>query len=98
MTKQIKETIVERYLRLKVEELGGMCEKFTSPSRRGVPDRLITLPGLPMFMVECKRPGKIPTATQRRDHARRKKLGQTVYAVSTKDQINQMLAQVTGEL
>ena len=43
-------------------------EKFTSPSRRSVPDRLFTVPckhpGGFMFFIEFKAPGKEATKTQ----------------------------------
>lgn len=45
---------VEQYLKKRVEELGGLCLKFTSPSRRGVCDRiLISANGL-TYYVETK--------------------------------------------
>jgi Holliday junction resolvase len=71
----MRENRVERELVKRVKDLGGMCEKFTSPGRRSVPDRLVTLPGGRIIFVECKAPGKEPTITQRRDHERRRLLG-----------------------
>lgn len=59
----------------RVKELGGTAEKFTSPNRRSVPDRLVTLPGNVVVFVELKRPGKVPTEAQARDHKRRRALG-----------------------
>jgi len=38
---------IERALVQRVKELGGMAEKFVSPTRRAVPDRIVTLPGPP---------------------------------------------------
>lgn len=69
------ENRVEKALVKRVKDLGGMCEKFTSPGRRSVPDRLVTLPGGRIIFVECKAPGKEPTITQQRDHKRRRLLG-----------------------
>jgi Holliday junction resolvase len=69
------ENRVERELVKRVKDLGGMCEKFTSPGRRSVPDRLVTLPGGRIIFVECKAPEKEPTITQQRDHKRRRLLG-----------------------
>lgn len=66
---------VERALVRRVEALGGMCEKFTSPGRRSVPDRLVTLPSGRVCFVELKAPGKKPTRQQLRDHERRRALG-----------------------
>lgn len=70
LEKQIEATLVRR-----VKELGGLCEKFVSPGRRSVPDRIITLPGGRIVFVELKAPGKRPTELQERDHARRRALG-----------------------
>jgi hypothetical protein len=66
---------VEKALVKRVKELGGTCEKFTSPGRRSVPDRLITMPGGWIIFVELKAPGKEPTENQAKDHARRRELG-----------------------
>lgn len=66
---------VEKALVKRVKELGGTCEKFTSPGRRSVPDRLITMPGGWIIFVELKAPEKEPTENQAKDHARRRELG-----------------------
>jgi hypothetical protein len=70
LEKQIEQVLVKR-----VKDLGGMCEKFTSPGKRSVPDRLVTLQGGRIIFVECKAPGKEPTLAQQYDHERRRLLG-----------------------
>lgn len=72
---------IEKALVKRVESLGGLCEKFTSPNRRGVPDRIVTLPGGRIIFVELKAPGARPTKLQKRDHERRKALGCTVLVI-----------------
>lgn len=47
---------IEKYFRNAVEETGGLCWKFTSPGRRGVPDRICILPNGRVFFAELKRP------------------------------------------
>ena len=79
---------VENALVRRVKKLGGMCEKFTSPSARSVPDRLITMPNGQIIFVECKAPNKKPTELQERDHARRRALGCDVRVISTKEAAN----------
>lgn len=69
------EKTIEAALVRKVKALGGMAEKFTSPNRRSVPDRLVTLPNGRIIFVELKAPGKKPTPNQLKDHERRKLLG-----------------------
>jgi len=69
------ESDVENALVRRVKDMGGLCEKFTSPGRRNVPDRIVTMPGGQIIFVELKRPGANPTKTQLRDHQRRRALG-----------------------
>ena len=87
----MKENTVEMRLRKGVEAMGGLCEKFVSPGRRHVPDRLVTLPNARMHLVECKRPGEQPRPGQVRDHKRRARLGVTVRVVSTTQEVDEIL-------
>lgn len=47
---------IEGRLRRMVEHYGGKCLKFTCPGWRGVPDRIVLLPGGVVIFVEMKRP------------------------------------------
>lgn len=78
----MRESAVETHLRLAVKRAGGLYDKFKSPGRHGVPDRLVTLPGS-MDLVELKRPGGKAEDHQKRDHARRFKLGIRVRIIDT---------------
>ena len=89
----MKESAIETRLRKGVEAIGGLYEKFVSPGRRHVPDRLVTLPKGEMHMVECKRPGESPRLGQLRDHKRRARLGVTVHVVSTPEEVDALLEQ-----
>lgn len=51
-----KENTVEKYLKNKVEKLGGKAFKFVSPGCAGVPDRIVCLPQSKIVFVETKRP------------------------------------------
>jgi len=82
------ETPIENALVKRVKALGGMAEKFTSPNRRSVPDRLVTLPGGRIIFVELKATGKKPTDAQLRDHARRRVLGHRVMVIDSMEQVN----------
>lgn len=84
----MRESTIEKKLCLKVKKLGGMCEKFTSPGRRSVPDRIVSLPGGKIFFIEVKAPGRKPTLLQKRDHERRKALGQKVFVISSLEEID----------
>lgn len=92
----VKEATIERYLVEQVEAHGGMCEKFTSPGRRGVPDRIVTWPAhgwARIHFVECKTLGGQLDPAQMRDHERRRKLNCHVYTIWTKAQVDDYVGQ-----
>ena len=76
---------VEAALVRRVKALGGLCEKFTSPGRRSVPDRIITMPNGQIIFVEMKAPNKKPTDAQLKDHERRRALGCDVRVIDNKE-------------
>lgn len=76
---------VEAALVRRVKALGGLCEKFTSPGRRSVPDRIITMPNGQIIFVELKAPNKKPTDAQIKDHERRRALGCDVRVIDNKE-------------
>jgi hypothetical protein len=80
LEKDVEQTLVRR-----VKALGGLCEKFTSPGRRSVPDRIVTMPGGRIIFVELKRPGQKPTEAQLKDHERRRALGCDVRVIDNKE-------------
>ena len=49
-----REKQLEKYLRLRIEERGGVCLKFVSPGQDGVPDRVVVMPGGRVYFVELK--------------------------------------------
>jgi hypothetical protein len=79
---------IEKALVKKVKALGGICEKFTSPQKRSVPDRICLLPGGRVIWVELKAPGKRPTNNQRRDHLKRRMLGADVRVIDSFEMID----------
>lgn len=81
------ESTIEKALVKRVKSLGGKCEKFTSPGRRSVPDRLVTLPGNQIIFVELKAPGKIPTDGQLKDHSERRVLGCDVRVIDNLEDV-----------
>lgn len=52
----VKEASIEKYLGSLIEERGGIYIKLVPFSLRGIPDRLIVLPGPVVAFVELKRP------------------------------------------
>lgn len=74
---------IERKFVEHVKKLGGMAEKLTSPQKRSVPDRLVTLPDNRIIFVELKAPNKKPTEAQLRDHEKRRALGCDVRVINS---------------
>lgn len=87
----MKEKVVERYLVDQIEKRGGTCEKFTSPARRSVPDRICSMRRGQLFFVEVKRPGEDATKAQQRDHARRRARGFLVFVIDTKEGVDYLI-------
>lgn len=87
----MKEAAIEKYLRQEVEKRGGMCEKFTSPGSRDVPDRIITWVLGHVDFVEVKAPGKKCRPGQLRDHEERRKRGCRVLVIDTKEGVDAYL-------
>ncbi|WP_447875375.1 VRR-NUC domain-containing protein [Serratia fonticola] len=81
----IRESVIEANLVKQVKAAGGTAYKFTSPGRRGVPDRLVLLPGGRAVFVECKAPGEAPRPDQVREHNRLRALGFSVVVLDSKN-------------
>lgn len=76
-----REREAEKYLKKKVEEMGGMFLKWTSPGCDGVPDRIVLLPYRDPVFVEMKtRMGK-PSKVQEYMIRKLVRLGQQVCVV-----------------
>lgn len=76
------ETRVCRY----AESMGIRQEKYTSPNKASVPDRIFYPGGGRHFFIEFKRKGEKPTEKQARDHAARREIGDRVYVIDTVDE------------
>jgi hypothetical protein len=100
--RKLRESDVEARLVKRVAERGGVAEKFKSPNRNHVPDRLVQWPRCDnrchcsdceagVCFVECKRPNEGPTVMQARDHEARRAMGFRVYVVDTYEAVDQFL-------
>lgn len=96
-SQKVLETEVERYLRRRVEERGGLCVKFIPDYARGFPDRVLMLPGGTLVWVETKRPegGRLSPA-QNVVHVLLRRLGQRVEVAWTKEQVDQLVGELAG--
>lgn len=81
------ESKLEQKLIAHIKKLGGIAYKFTSPNRRGVPDRLCVMPNGRVLFVELKAPGKAPTPLQQHEHCLLRALGHTVLLIDSLEAI-----------
>lgn len=72
---------IEKAVCAYARELGMLCYKFTSPSRRSVPDRLFITKNGTVFFIEFKRRGEKPTPSQEVEIAKILATGVHVYVV-----------------
>lgn len=100
------EKAVEGYFCKEVAKIGGIAEKFTSPGRRSVPDRLVLLPAqfemdgymrrpARAIFVELKAPGRVATEAQKRDHERRRAMGFRVEVIDSKEAVDEFIRSIT---
>lgn len=86
------EDAVENHLRKLVKSMGGMCIKLNPFGVRGIPDRLVLLPGGSVLFFELKRPvGCSYEPLQLRWHAKLLNMGFTVHVCHTKALVEKSL-------
>lgn len=82
------EAKLEAKLKRKIEALGGQCFKWVSPGKKGIPDRIIFLPGGRIFLVETKWGKNGLSPQQRLIHKILHSLGIQVHVIGTEEQLN----------
>lgn len=90
--RDVKETVVEKYLRRRVKRAGGMCEKLYGANE---PDRECRFPGARLCYVETKRRDKSARIGQRRRHAKLWSLGFPVLVIDTREQVDRFIETFT---
>lgn len=80
----MRETTIEKWLKTRVEKLGGVFLKFWPGYFTGFPDRLVLMPGGYIWFVELKTPEGKLSARQKLVHKQLRKLGFKVWCVSDK--------------
>lgn len=86
-----KETAIEDYLNSEVERRGGFTVKLNPKGYKGIPDRLVVLPGRLVF-VELKRPkGGAVARLQRWWQDRFIDLGHEARIVKNRDEVRALL-------
>jgi len=90
----MQESNLEKTFRLKVKKYGGKAFKFTSPGKRGVPDRLVLLPEGRAIFVEMKAPGKPLEPLQKKRANELRALGFKVYKIDSISDIENFVREV----
>jgi hypothetical protein len=88
---------IERYLVDRVHELGGEAYKFTSPSHRGVFDRIVVMPRGIVWFVELKTPTGKMSRLQELFQKRLTELGQRNVVLSSRDAVNNFIEILKSE-
>lgn len=92
----VREVSVEGELARLCRAAGGECFKLSAEHARGIPDRLVVLPHVPVCWVELKRPrGGRLSLSQRVQHEKLRRLGQRVELVTTCEQARALVHALT---
>ena len=82
-----KESVVEKYLKRRVEEAKGEVRKVKFLDRNGAPDRLVMFPGVLVWVELKSEVGKL-RPEQEREHARLFLMGQDVHVIREKHEVD----------
>ena len=85
----MRESEVERHFCWAVERAGGKSYKFTSPSRKGVADRIACLPDGTTWFVELKTKGGRLSPLQKMFAEEMASLNQNYACLWTKEQVDE---------
>jgi hypothetical protein len=85
----VRESEVERHFCWVVERAGGKSYKFTSPSRKGVADRIACLPDGTTWFVELKTKGGRLSPLQKMFAEEMALLNQNYACLWTKEQVDE---------
>jgi len=85
------ESSFEAYLKRRIKEAGGLCRKWVSPGKRGVPDQIVMMPGGRIWFVELKAPGKEARPQQQKRHKELREMGFTVKVLDTIQKVDRFI-------
>jgi len=91
----MKESEIENHLVWAAAIMGGTTYKFTSPSNRGVADRIVCLPNGQTWFIELKRPGGKLSGLQKIFAADMLRLNQKYACLWTKEQVDTWFSDLT---
>lgn len=87
----MEEQKIELYLKKQVELIGGKAYKFVSPGARGVPDRIVIIPGGHVYFIELKAPGEKLKPLQKVICRKLRKLGCNVLTIDSKELVDEFI-------
>lgn len=93
----MRERDIEEHLKEKIEKLGGLCMKWSSPGCTGVPDRIVFLPGGRVYFVELKRESGRVRARQKVMIEKLMSLGCRAVVLSSLEEVEQFVQEVSRE-
>jgi len=85
------EKTLERNLRDRVKDMGGLAIKVWPVSMTGLPDRLILMPGGKVHFAELKSPGERPKPHQLAAHRLLRDLGFTLAVIDSAETLKTFL-------
>ena len=88
----MRESQIENYLVKRVRGAGGDAYNWVSPSQRGVPDRIILMPGGHTIFVELKAAGRQRNPLQTMMHQRLTELGQHAIVIDSVHQVDELIS------
>lgn len=94
-TEIMNEKLIERKLRESVKKLGGLALKFSSPYHRGMPDRIVLMPGNRIAFAELKTIGKKPTELQKKAIAELRAMGFKAEVIDSQEGLNKFLEEIS---
>lgn len=93
-----QEAKIERYLIQQIKSLGGKSFKFSSPVRKGVPDRICIMPYGLIFFVECKTEKGVISTLQKITFDEFTELHHPVYIVKSKEDVDAFIKYVAARI
>lgn len=94
---EVSEKAIEAYLNKRAKESGLLCLKYSNSNVTGYPDRLICIPGGVVVWVELKSKGKKPTKLQQIRHDELRSIGHSVWVISSKEQVDNLINSIRNE-
>ncbi|QGH20210.1 VRR-NUC domain-containing protein [Clostridium butyricum] len=90
----MRESKIEKSLKDRVQDMGGIALKFVSPGMAGVPDRIVLIPNGIVVFVELKAPGKTMRPLQLKRKSQLEHLGFSVYLIDSLQGVDSFVKEV----